>query len=95
MVWEGGDSRRPEVSEPTPRQVLYALVAVGFLAIVVVLTIGASVAGLTPDWWTWTMVGLVVVVGAWSGFNWKRTGPILLLSIGLFIAWTIGTLIVS
>lgn len=83
------------MSEPTPRQVLYALVAGGFFVIVAVLTIGAAAAGISPVWWTWTMGGLVVVLGAWSGFNWRKTAVVLLLSIGLFLAWTIGTLIVA
>jgi hypothetical protein len=28
-------------------------------------------------------------------FNWKRTGPVLLIAIGLFLIWMIGTLVVA
>lgn len=83
------------MSEPTPRQVLYALVAAGFLLVVVVLTVGAGVAGLVPTWWSVTLGVLIVGVGGWLVFNWRRTGYALLLAIGLFVVWTVGTLIVA
>ena len=83
------------MTEPTPRQVLYALVAGGFWAIVVVLVVGSAVAGLVPVWWTVTMATLTALGGVWSAINWRRTGPVLLLSIGLLVIWTVGTLLVA
>lgn len=82
-------------AEPTPRQVLYALVSAGFLLVVLVVTIGAAVAGLVPVPWTVAMLAISVVLGIWGGFNWTRTGPLLVLSIGLFVVWTVGTLILA
>jgi hypothetical protein len=83
------------MSGPTPRQVLYALVSAGFLIVTVVLTAGAAFAGLVPPWWTAAMVLLTTVAGFWSGFNWRRTGPVLLTAIGLLLVWVVGTLAVS
>ncbi len=83
------------MSEPTPRQVLYSLVAGGFLVVVAILIVGGAIAGLVPVWWTATMSILVVVIGAWSVLNWRRTAPVLLLAIGLFLFWAIGTLITA
>ncbi|HJQ75932.1 MAG TPA: hypothetical protein VJ948_01570 [Acidimicrobiia bacterium] len=83
------------MSEPTPRQVLYALVAGGFLVVVAVLVAGAAVAGLVPIWWTVAMALGVVVVGWWAGVNWRRTAPVLIFSIGLFVVWTVGTLLLA
>ena len=80
------------MTEPSPRQVLYALVAAGFLLVVMILVIGAAVAGLTPPWWTATMSTLVIVAGVWCGLHWRRTGPVLLGSIAIFLLWAIGTL---
>ena len=81
------------MNEPTARQVLYALVAVGFLLVVAVLTIGAAAAGLVPTWWSITMAALVGGAGVWAGFNWRRTASFLMIAIGAFVAWTIGTLL--
>jgi hypothetical protein len=81
------------MSEPTPRQVLYALVAAGFLVVVGILIIGAAVGSLVPLWWTVVMLGLLIVTAAWSVLHWRRTVPLLLLSIVLFGLWTVGTLI--
>jgi hypothetical protein len=83
------------VSEPSPRQVLYALVAGGFVVVVGVLISGAAVAGLVPMWWTIATAVLVISVAAWSAFNWRRTAVVLVLAIGLFLAWVIGTLILA
>lgn len=83
------------MSEPTPRQVLYALVAGGFLLVVAVLVVGAAIAGLVPVWWTLVMAIALVGFSAWGAFNWKRTWPLLLGSIGLFVLWTVVTLIVA
>ena len=83
------------MSEPTPRQVLYALVAGGFLIVVAVLVVGAAVAGLVPVLWTVALVVALVVAAVWTARNWRRTGPVLILAIGLFLVWTVGTLLLA
>ena len=83
------------MSEPSPRQVLYALVAGGFVLVVGVLIGGAAVAGLVPMWWTIVTTLGAISVAAWSAFNWRRTAMVLVLAIGLFLAWAIGTLILA
>ena len=83
------------MSEPSPRQVLYALVAGGFDIVVAVLVAGAAIAGLVPTWWTVASSLAVVSVGAWSAFNWRKTTVVLTSAIGLFVAWTMGTLVVA
>lgn len=80
------------MSEPTPRQVLYALVAGGFLLVVAALVIGAAIAGLVPDWWTVLMGALVIVIASYTAVNWRKTGLVLVLSIAAFVVWMIGTL---
>jgi hypothetical protein len=81
------------VTEPTERQVLYGLVALGFHLVTAVLTTVAAVVGLSPSWWT-VMVGLAWAGGAaWGVRNWQRTGRLLGLAVGLFVVWTIGTLL--
>jgi hypothetical protein len=81
--------------EPTPRQVLYALVAAGFLGVVLILTIGAAAASLVPTWWTVTLGVCLVVAAAWMARSWRRTGSVLAVAIGLFVMWTVGTLILA
>lgn len=83
------------MSEPTPRQVLYSLVAGGFIVVVIVLVIGSAVAGLSPPWWTLTMSVVLAGTAIWLVLNWRRTGPVLLVSIIVLIAWTVGTLLVT
>ena len=83
------------MSEPSPRQVLYALVAAGFLAVVAILTVGGAVAGLVPPWWSIVMAVGLLLIAIWSAVNWRRTAPVLLVSIGLLVIWMIGTLIVA
>jgi hypothetical protein len=83
------------VTEPSPRQVLYAVVAGGFLLVVAALVVGAAVSGLVPTWWTMVTAVGIALLSIWSARNWRRTVPVLLGAIGLFILWTIGTLIVS
>lgn len=83
------------MTEPSPRQVLYAVVAGGFLAVVAALVIGAAVSGLVPVWWT-AVTGLVLAMTAtWAVLNWRKTAIVLSASIGLFLIWTVGTLIVA
>ncbi|MFZ0625592.1 MAG: hypothetical protein WAN34_03760 [Acidimicrobiia bacterium] len=83
------------MSEPTPRQVLYALVAGGFFVVVLILVIGAALSGLVPMWWT--IVAAVALAGAsvWSALNWKRTAPVLILAMAFFLIWALVTLIVA
>lgn len=78
--------------EPTPRQVLYALVAGGFLVIVAVLTVAGAAAGLVPTWWSGLLALAIAIGGAWSAKNWRNTAGVLSVAIGLFIVWLIGTL---
>lgn len=81
--------------ETTPRQVLYALVAAGFVLVVAILTIGGASAGLVPTWWSGVLALFIALVGTWMAQNWRRTGPVLLLAIGLFLVWMAGTLILA
>lgn len=80
------------MSEPTPRQVLYGLVAGGFVVVVAVLAFGAASAGLVPTWWSVTMAVLIAATGIWIVLNWRKTPLALTVAIGLFVAWTVGTL---
>jgi len=79
-------------TEPTPRQILYALVAGGFVMVVAILTIGGASAALVPAWWSVALGLLIALAGAWIALRWRRTGPVLLLAIGLFLVWMVGTL---
>jgi len=83
------------MTEPSPRQVLYALVSAGFLVVVAVLVVGSALVGLSPVSWTAVMLLLLVSLATWSAFNWSRTGPVLLMSICLLLIWTVGTLVVT
>lgn len=81
--------------ETTPRQLLYALVAGGFVVVTVVLTIGAAAAGLVPQWWSFTLALLIAVLASWMAANWRRTAIVLSISIALFMVWMIGTLLLA
>jgi hypothetical protein len=70
-------------------------VAGGFVVVVGVLIGGAAVAGLVPTWWTIAATLVAISVAAWSAFNWRRTAVVLILVMGLFLAWAIGTLILA
>jgi len=83
------------VSEPTPRQVLYALVAGGFIVVVAILVIGGAVAGLVPVWWSAALAVSIVVVATWTALNWRRPAAVILASIGLFSLWMVGTLVLA
>lgn len=84
------------MSEPTtPRQVLYALVAGGFVVVVVILIVGAASAGLVPTWWSASLAFLIAIGGTWMAQNWRRTGEVLSIAIGIFIVWLVGTLILA
>ena len=79
---------------PSERQVLYALVAGGFVVVVVVLVVGAAYAGLVPSWWSVVAGVATLVVGGLSALRWRDTRFVLLASILLFLGWTVGTLLV-
>ncbi|HVR77958.1 MAG TPA: hypothetical protein VMS99_06145 [Acidimicrobiia bacterium] len=63
--------------------------------VVALLIVAGAVTGLVPAWWTAILGGSLMLLAIWSGYNWRRTGPVLLGSIGFFVIWTIGTLIVA
>lgn len=91
----GGSGGNTVTEERSPRQILYALVSAGFLLVVLALTIGAAAAGLVPGWWTIAMLVAIAGSSTWGVLNWARTGPILVVTIGLFVLWTVGTLILA
>jgi hypothetical protein len=74
------------------RQVLYGVVSAAFHLVVLVLIIGAR--PLVPGWWSGT-IGTAWVVAALAGaLTWRRTARLLLMTIGLFVAWAVGTIAV-
>jgi hypothetical protein len=83
------------MTAPSERQVLYALVGLGFQVVVAVLVIGAEVAGLVPRWWTMAMAVAWIGVAAAVGRRWRRTGRVLGATILLFVVWTVGTLVLA
>jgi hypothetical protein len=83
------------VSETTPRQVLYALVAGGFMVVVAILVVAGAVAGVVPSWWSVTLAVVIFGVGMWMAWHWRSTGPMLLIAIGVFVIWLVGTLILA
>jgi len=83
------------MSEPSPRQVLYAAVAGGFFIVVLVLIVGGAVAGLVPIPWTVAMGVLWLILALWSAFNWRQTFRVLLFSIGLFLFWALATVAIA
>jgi hypothetical protein len=83
------------VTEPTPRQVLYGLVAGGFFVVVLALIVGAAVTGVIPVAWTITMAALWLILALWSAFHWRETARVLLFSIGLFLFWAVVTVLIA
>lgn len=77
--------------EPTPRQVLYGLVAAGFHLVVLALIVGAGVTGVVSIAWTLAMAVLWLAIIVWSAANWRRTIPVLLSAMGLFLFWAVAT----
>ncbi len=74
------------------RQVLYGLVSAGFAVVVLVLLVAAS--SVVPGWWTVFMsIALTVAVGLGAS-DWRRTTRLLTVSVGLFLLWLVGTLLV-
>lgn len=82
------------MTQPSERQVLYALVAGGFLVVVGVLIAGAQAVGIVESWWTLLTGAMWLVSALIVGFQWRRTGRVLAVTIGLFVFWTVGTLVV-
>lgn len=75
------------------RQVLYAIVAGAWFVVVAALATVAAAVGLSPPAWTVAFaIGWMAAVAV--GFrHWRRTGRLLLLSLLVFVAWTVGTLL--
>jgi len=81
------------VTEPTERQVLYALVSAAWFVVVAALGVVAAVVGLSPPAWS-VVFAVGWVVSAVLGFRlWRRTGRLVLLSVSVFVVWTVGTLL--
>lgn len=78
---------------PTPRQVLYAVVAAGFHVVVGVLIVASS--ALYPGWWTAASAVVWAVLAVLIGLRWRRTGLVLGVSILGFVAWTAGAALLS
>lgn len=81
------------MTEPTERQVLYALVAAGFMLVVAVLGVFAALSGLSPRWWSVVMGAVWLLSAVYAGRHWRSTGTVVPLSISVFAIWAIGTLI--
>jgi hypothetical protein len=81
------------LSEPTERQVLYALVAAGFLAVVGGLTIVSWTTGLSPTLWLAVMSAIWVAAVGYCTVRWRQTGRVLFVSIATFVVWAVGTLV--
>lgn len=80
-------------ADPEGRRLLYALVAGGFVVVVGILIVAA--AELVPGWWTAATAAAWVASAGVVAARWRHTALVLGASIGLFMAWTVGTLLVS
>lgn len=81
------------MTEPTERQVLYAIVAAAWFAVVAVLAIVAGYVGVSPTGWSVTFgIGWVAAASV-AIRQWRRTGRLLMLSLAVFVVWTAGTLL--
>jgi hypothetical protein len=74
------------------RQVLYGLVSAAFHLVVLVLIVAAR--SLVPGWWSWLIGFAWSVVTVTGIITWRRTARLLAMTIGLFLTWTVGTIIV-
>ena len=64
------------------------------LPLTILLVAGAAYAGLVPAWWSVVGGPATLIVGGVSALRWRDTRFVLLASIMLFLAWTVGTLLV-
>lgn len=80
-------------TQPTERQVLYALVAGGWLVVVAVLAAVAAAVGVSPVAWTVGFALAWVMAVASAVRAWRRTGRLLLISVVVFVVWAVGTLL--
>jgi len=78
--------------QPTPRQVLYALVSGGFVVVVAILTIAGAIAGLVPGWWSATLALAIASSFVFMALRWRDTTWMLVIGIGLLVMWMVGTL---
>lgn len=78
---------------PTERQVLYALVALGFHLVTAVLWVGATAVGLSPRWWTVAFGVVWCAAAIWGVTAWRRTGPVLGVTVLVLLGWVVGTLL--
>lgn len=81
------------MTEPTERQVLYVMVAGAWLLVVGVLAVVAWRTGLSPLGWSVAFAVLWLAALGVGIRMWRRTGRVLLLSLGVFVVWVIGTLV--
>jgi uncharacterized membrane protein YhhN len=78
--------------EPTPRQVLYGLVAAGFHLVVAILAVAS--ARLGPAWWNWSVAVVWVVGAVVIASRWRRIGTALTVAVGVFLMWAVGAVVV-
>jgi hypothetical protein len=81
------------MTAPTERQVLYALVAAAWFAVVAVLAAVAAVVGLSPVAWTVSFAVVWLAAAALGAARWRKTSRLLLLSLLVFVLWAVGTLL--
>jgi len=81
------------MSQPTERQVLYALVSLALFVVVAVLAIVAGTVGVSPWSWSVAFAVLWLVTAGIGAVQWRRTGRLLLLSVTVFVVWVVGTLV--
>jgi hypothetical protein len=62
------------------------------VVVVAILTIGSASAGLVPTWWSGVLALLIALSSTWIAQSWRRTAWVLLVAIGLFVVWMVGTL---
>ncbi|MDX1447438.1 MAG: hypothetical protein R3246_00110 [Acidimicrobiia bacterium] len=78
---------------PSERQVLYALVAAGWLIVVGVLAGVAAALEVSPTAWTVTFAVLWLAAVVESVRSWRRTGRLLSVALVAFVVWVAGTLL--
>lgn len=81
------------MTQPTERQVLYALVAGAWFVVVAVLATVAAAVGVSPVGWTVIFACGWVAAAVAGALQWRRTGRLLALSLLVFVVWAAGTLL--